>query len=89
MVLPAGVPAREKAVKRHAPISPQGHVEKPSAVPAFVVCERCPDSRLKTSPWARPCPAAEDRHATPVVVPLGQTHVVREGLYFGKTKDGS
>ena len=75
-------------MKRHPAISPAGHVEKPSAVPAFVACANCPDSRLKSSPWHRPCPEAVDRHATPVVVPLGQTHVVREGRYFGKTKDG-
>ena len=73
-------------MKRHPAIDSQGHVERPSAVPAFVVCERCPDSRLKTSPWARPCPAV-DRHATPIQTPA--VHVVREGRYFGKTKDGS
>ena len=73
--------------KRQKSIADMGHVECPSAVPAFVVCERCPDSRLKTSPWARPCPAAEDRHATPIQTPA--VHVVREGRYFGKTKDGS
>jgi hypothetical protein len=46
-------------MKRHPPIDCQGHVEKPSAVPAFVVCANCPEARLKTSPWSRPCPAAK------------------------------
>ena len=45
-------------MKRHPAIDPQGHLEKPSAVPAFVACAACPEARLKTSPWSKPCPAA-------------------------------
>ena len=75
-------------MKRHPAISSQGHVEAASSVPSFVACRNCHYVRLKTNPWRRPCPAAEDRHATPLVVDTRQVHVVREGLYRGVTKKG-
>jgi hypothetical protein len=77
----------EGEVRRHQSIATQGHDEKTSAVPAFIACRNCPDSRLRTSPWSRACPAV-DRHATPLVVPVQPVHVVTEGRYFGKTKQG-
>lgn len=74
-------------MKRRPTIDPAGHQEEPDAVPAFVRCRACPNVRLKTNPWAHPCPAAE-RRATPVVIPLTAGTVVTESLYFGRTKPG-
>lgn len=37
-------------------IDKQGHEEKQSAVPAFVWCPACGDTRLKSHEWRRPCP---------------------------------
>jgi len=42
-------------VKRRKPIPELGHVAKPAAVPAFVECAACGETRLKIHPWRKPC----------------------------------
>lgn len=51
--------------KRPKKIHDQGHAPKTAAVRSFVECERCPDVRLATNEWRRPCPSSVQIEATP------------------------
>ena len=68
----------------------RGHAPK-LADPAAKLEQRqaCGDRCKRGEKWLRPCPSSTaDRHPTPVVVDPRAVHVVPEGRYFGRTKDG-